>query len=290
MKRWCKENKWVVYVLPLIFFPLFLTFYGLFKAFIKSMNGSNVPLFDPYIELFTDHSFWKSLFYSLHITIVSTVISLIIGLWLTRSLYKYMANKKWKLIVWIPMIFPHFVAGYMIYLLLGQTGFFSTVLAYFNLINDPSQFPALLYDSYGLGIIFTYIWKEVPFVILMLLPVYLEMNRQQIDVVKTLGGSEWEVFKTVEWPWLVPILFETGIILFSFILAAYEVPALLGATYPKMVSVLAFEWFYESNWTMRPKAFAIMIMTSLVILMLVLFFSKWVGKKRYRLMKGNGRI
>ncbi|WP_243292338.1 ABC transporter permease subunit [Bacillus sp. FJAT-47783] len=285
MKKWFMKNKWMVYVLPSIFLPIFITMYGLVMAVKESFaDGIN-----SYRTVLTSTTFFESYVYSLKISFLATMISLLIGLWVTRIVYKQLTKTEWKVLVWIPMVFPHFVAGYMIVLLLSQTGFVSSFLSHFQLIESFTSFPLFIYDSFGFGILVTYIWKEVPFVVLMLLPAYVQMDQRLNDVVSTLGGSKWDRFITVEWPWLAPVVFETGIIIFSFILAAYEVPALLGTTYPKMISVLSYDWFYEGDWSRRPMAFAAMILVTTTIMMVVFFFSQLLSKKRYRLMKGNGR-
>jgi len=289
MKKWFKKNKWMAYLMPSFLFPLSITIYGLIMAIKESMTDNTGFSLQAYRALFYDHAFWASYLYSVRISTISTVLSLIIGILITRLLYQKLLKTEWKLLVWVPMIFPHFVWGYMVVLLLSQTGFISSIFNHFEWIQDFSQFPILLYEPFGIGIIVTYVWKEIPFVVLMLLPVYAQMNQQMPLVVKTLGGNEWNVFKTTEWPWVAPVLFETGIIIFAFILSAYEVPALLGTTYPKMLSVLSYEWFFYADFRYRPKAFALMVVVTMTIMTFVLIFFHMVNQKRYRMMKGNGR-
>jgi putative spermidine/putrescine transport system permease protein len=92
---------------------------------------------------------------------------------------------------------------------------------------------------------------------------------------------------TVEWRWLLPVVLETGIIIFAFILAAFEVPYLLGATYPKMLPVLAYQWFFEGDWSNRPLAMASMVILTVFIVTIALFVLSMTQKMRYRMMRGN---
>ena len=156
----------------------------------------------------------------------------------------------------------------MLYLLLSQTGFLSSVFNVIGITNEPGDFPILFKDPFGWGIILTYVWKEIPFVILMLLPVYEQLSHSQRELVYTLGGKEGAVFRYVEWPYVFPVLLETFFIIFSFVLSAYEVPALLGTTYPKMLSVLSYDWFFGTDWGKQPYAFASMMVTTGTILSL----------------------
>jgi putative spermidine/putrescine transport system permease protein len=137
---------------------------------------------------------------------LSTLLSLLIGLIITRILYRYFLQNKWKVLVWIPMLLPHFVAGYIVVLFFAQSGWISSLFYQLGLISDRAQFPILVIDAYGIGIILTYIWKEVPFVILMLLPVYYQLDQNYEQVVRTLGGRRWQVFRDAEWPWLFPVV------------------------------------------------------------------------------------
>ena len=256
------ENKRLyVYILPaFIFISLFIGF-GLFRAVTESLSGPQ-SIFTHYITLFNSDEVYESVKISLYVTTISTLFSLLIGLVITRFLFRFFSSISWKYIVWIPMIIPHFVAAYLVYIIFSQTGIVSSILYYLNDIGLP--FP-LVNDTAYIGVILTYIWKEVPFVVLMLLPIYQQIDKRYEDVVRTLGGKGWQVWKTVELPWIGPVLLEAGLIIFAFVIAAYEVPALLGVTYPKMFSVLVYEWFYEGNWENRPLAQALMIVLTLTM-------------------------
>ncbi|MEQ6389966.1 ABC transporter permease subunit [Bacillaceae bacterium S4-13-58] len=259
--KWLNINKPYLFILPSILFICIFIGYSLFHAWSESLNNSG-PLFAHYISLFNNEEVLDSLKISLYVTITSTLFSLIIGLGITRFLFRFFKSVNWKYVVWIPMIIPHFVAAYLVFVLFSQTGVLSILLYKFNGVG--LSIP-LVNDNAYMGVILTYIWKEVPFVVLMLLPVYQQIDKRYEDVVRTLGGHGWQVWKTVELPWVGPVLVEVGFIIFAFIIAAYEVPALLGVTYPKMLSILAYEWFYEGNWENRPLAQALMITITIVM-------------------------
>lgn len=256
-----KTRRHYVYTLPAtIFISLFIG-YGLLRAGAESLSSSR-SIFAHYLTLFNSEEVYDSVRISLYVTVTSTFFSLLIGLGLTRFLFRFFKSAKWKYVVWIPMVIPHFVAAYLVFILFSQTGIVSTVLYYLNGVGLTLP---LINDQGYIGVILTYIWKEVPFVVLMLLPIFQQIDQRYEDVVRTLGGNRWQVWKTVELPWVGPVLLEAGLIIFAFVIAAYEVPALLGVTYPKMFSVLVYEWFYEGNWENRPLAQALMIVLTVVM-------------------------
>lgn len=51
----------------------------------------------------------------------------------------------------------------LVYNLLSQTGIIPRLLLGAGLIKDQSQFLSILYDKKGIGIIISYLWKEIPF-------------------------------------------------------------------------------------------------------------------------------
>jgi putative spermidine/putrescine transport system permease protein len=291
VKLFSRKQRHLFWLLaPGLIFVLLLVGYGLLQAIIESIQTpgqSGAWTLNYYKILFADSMFWDSLGLSLKITLLSTGISLFIGIFLTKWLYHYLLKEKWKLIIWIPMLIPHFVAGYIVLFFFSQSGWFSALFYQLGFIADRQEFPILVMDRGGIGIILSYVWKEVPFVVLMLLPVYYQLDHRYKDVVYTLGGGRWQAFRTAEWPWLAPVVAETGIIIFAFIFAAFELPYLLGVTYPKMLPVLAYEWFSVGDWSGRPLAMATMITTTFFILMLSIFVFRYSQSIRYHMMRGG---
>ncbi|UII54149.1 ABC transporter permease subunit [Cytobacillus spongiae] len=285
--KWSKRSKISFALFPAIFFVLLLVGYGLLSAFLTSIQGDGSWTLTYYKEILKDPTFLDSIQLSLTIASVSTTLSLLIGLLVAKWMFESLKSHHSKALIWIPMLFPHFVWAYVMLLLLSQTGWVSAIFETIGWIDDYSDFPLWIRDHHGIGMILTYIGKEVPFVVLMVLPVYVQMNPNYPLVVQTLGGSKWRVFKDIEWPFLYPVVAEAGLIIFAFVLGAYEVPYLLGTTYPKYVSVLTYDWFYEGDWSQRPYAFAVMILLTLVIMLPVVLYYIWHLHNRKRFVKGE---
>ncbi|MCA0972611.1 ABC transporter permease subunit [Halobacillus litoralis] len=283
--KWFKTRSYYLFIPSVLF--LLIPLYGLGSAIAQSVRDNGAFTFQYYTSLFESERFLTSAGFSLQVSLVSSLLSLIIGLWITRACYPLLEKYTPRLIVWLPMLFPHFVWGYMVILLLSESGVLSQWMQMTGLIGVPADFPVWTRDPYGIGITLTYVWKEVPFVILMLLPVYASIKPEFYDLVQSLGGGAWERFKTVEWPHLLPVVVESFLIIFAFTLSAYEVPALLGTTYPEMLSVLSYDWFYGSVWEDRPLAFAAMSLMSVFLLMITCVAYLYLNRKRWRAMRGR---
>ncbi|MFG6150443.1 ABC transporter permease [Halobacillus sp. B23F22_1] len=278
--------KLLLLLLPALLF-LMLPAYGLWSAFIESIkDGSNMTL-TYYHQLFTSDRFLSSLWFSLYTSFTSTLVSIIIGILITRRFTHLLRSSLPRLSVWLPMLFPHLIFAYVIILIFSETGWLAQMLTVLGVLENPRDFPILTRDNYGIGIILAYIGKEVPFVILMLFPVYNAIPSSYYDVVKTLGGSRLEQFKTIEWPQISTVVMEIFFILFAFTLTAYEVPAILGTNFPEMISVLSYDWFYSGSWEDRPLAFAAMVTISFLITLMAFIGYMYVNRKRMRALRGR---
>lgn len=287
--KWSSRNNRQIYVLlaPGLLFVFIFAGYGLLMALIESLQYPDQQgwTLEYYGVLFAERIFWDSLWLSLRVTLLSTLLSLFIGLVLTGYLYHYFLKEKWKLMIWLPMLIPHFVAGYLVLFFFSQSGWLSALCFQLGLITDRQEFPIFVMDRQGIGMVLAYVWKEVPFVVLMLLPVYYQLDHRYKDVVHTLGGGRWQAFRTAEWPWLCVVVIETGMIIFAFVFAAFELPYLLGVTYPKMLPLLAFDWFSAGDWSMRPLAMAVMMVTTTCILLFAFLSFRYSQSIRYKMMR-----
>ncbi|WP_064091633.1 ABC transporter permease [Rossellomorea aquimaris] len=285
--KWQRVNN-ALLLLPALLFLLLIPGLGLGLAILESIRSDEAFTLQHYQELFGHKRFLSSVLYSFTVTMISTVLSLVIGLGIVKGFAPLLKNNKYKLLVWIPMLFPHFVWGYLVYLLLSQSGLFSNLLSLAGLLGERSQFPILVQDTGGIGIILTYVWKEVPFVTLMLLPVYATFSKEYNEVASVLGATRFKAFWAAEWPFIFPVLIETGAILFAFIFTAFEVPQLLGVTSPQMLAIVAYDWFYSGNWSDRPLAFASLVFVGIIIGLFMWFLLYFMNKKRMNITKGIG--
>ncbi|WP_167578596.1 ABC transporter permease [Jeotgalibacillus proteolyticus] len=284
--KWLHNNRSAVLLAPALLF-LLLVLYSLTMSFVESIRGVDGWTFDYYQGLFQERRLYASFGYSLTITLISTLLSIAIGWGIVRSFHTFIENSPGKWLVWIPMLFPHFVWGYFVLLLLGQSGLISSALFGLGWIEERDQFPVFVQDRNGIGIITTYLWKEIPFVILMLLPVYAQLPKQYGEVIQVLGGSKRHIFKTIEWPWVKPVLLEVALILTAFIFTAYEVPALLGVQYPQMTAELAYDWFYGVSWDERSYAFALLFIAAAVMGFIALISFMILNRQRWLISKSQ---
>ncbi len=241
---------------------------GLVSALVQSLGympaiGQTTVNLDAYRKVLTDGDFLSSLFLTLYVAGASTGISTVLAVLAALALRKS-SGRVSAVVFQLPITIPHLVAAVGIALVVSQTGLGARGAAALGLIGQPSDFPALLYDKYSIGIILTYVWKETPFIALVVLASLRGVAAELEDVARTLGAGAWQRFWYVVFPVISPGIVAASLIVFAFTFGAFEVPYLLGKTYPTILPVTAYNEYRGIELTSRPIAMAINILISLV--------------------------
>ncbi len=241
---------------------------GLAAAFAQSLGylpaiGMTEVNLDAYREVLGDGDFLDSLFLTLYIagasTGISTVLAVLAALALRRS-----SGRLSAVVFQLPITIPHLVAAVGIALVVSQTGLGARLAAALGLIGSPGEFPALLYDRYSAGIILTYVWKETPFIALVVLASLRGVASELEDMARTLGAGAWQRFWYVVFPVISPGIIAASLIVFAFTFGAFEVPFLLGRSYPTILPVMAYNEYRDIDLTARPVAMAINVLITLI--------------------------
>lgn len=225
--------------------------------------GMKMVTLDYYKQVLTSPDFISSLSFSLYISLVSSVLSIIIGLALAYLLMKGNTRKQVEEVLYkLPIIVPHTVAALLVYSVFAQSGIVSRALFHLGFIATPAEMPAFLFDRTGRGIILAYMWKEIPFIAMVVYSVLKSVCARLEDVARNLGASQWQTFRYVILPLIAPTLLSNFIIIFAFSFGAFEVPYLLGPTSPRALPILAFVEYTNPDLAHRPYTMSInMILT-----------------------------
>jgi putative spermidine/putrescine transport system permease protein len=258
---------------------------GLFAAVVQSLGylpaiGQTEISLDAYREVLTGEDFVDSFLLTTYVagasTGVSTVLAVLAALALRRA-----GGRLSAIVFQLPITIPHLVAAVGIALVISQAGLGARLAAALGLIGDPGEFPALLYDRYSVGIILTYVWKETPFIALVVLASLRGVAGELEEVARTLGANAWQRFWYVVFPVISPGIIAASLIVFAFTFGAFEVPYLLGRTYPTILPVMAYNEYRDIELTARPVAMAINVLIALITAVFAALY--------LRLAKGLGR-
>jgi len=160
---------------------------------------------DHYLSVLTDRTFLRSLWLTFRIAFISTVGSAVLAVGIALVLrYSFPGSRLTTFVFQIPLPVPHLVAASGLVLLVTQSGILSRVGAEFGLINRPADFPVLVFDRPGITIILTFLWKEAPFIGLVVLAVLKSVGPQYEEIARTLGANAWQRFFFVLLPLIMP--------------------------------------------------------------------------------------
>lgn len=212
--------------------------------------------------------FWGALGFSLWVSGASTLLSAAGALLLAVALSGRRCPPDGATLLGLNLnlAFPHLVWAVALSLLLAQSGLLARLAFALGLIDGPAQFPVLVRDRYGLGIILHYVSKEIPFLVLIVLAVLRTQGQVYDLVAENLGAGRRQRLRYVTLPLVLPALTAGAALVFAFIFGAYEVPALLGVRYPRTLAVLALDLFVNPDLGRRAEGMAISLIMALVVL------------------------
>lgn len=226
-----------------------------------------------YRVIFTDPVFYRSLLLTTWIAMASTALSTVLAMGGALILRPQFRHKRFFTFLFqlnIPI--PHLVGAVGILFLFSQSGFLARLAYLAGFIQTPAQFPALVYDQYGLGIILEYVWKSSCFIGIILLANLQALGDDYENAARTLGARRWQRFRYVTLPFLAPGIISSSILVFAFTFGAFEVPLLLGQRFPSALPVLAYRLYTDVDLQARPEAMALSVIISAVIAGLIFVY------------------
>jgi len=228
-----------------------------------------------YKDVLTDKDFLLSLRFSLYISLLSSIIAVIVGVLLAYSILRSKYKKGIEDVIYkLPIIVPHSVAALLVYNVLAQSGILPRLLYNLGIISNQTSFPSLIFDRKGIGIITAYLWKEIPFIAMLVYTVLSNINDKLSEAALNLGANRRQVFWHILLPLIMPTILSSFIIIFAFSFGAFEVPYLLGPTSPKTLPVKAYIEYTNPDLTHRPYTMAINMILTLCSLVLVWLYTK----------------
>ena len=247
---------------------------GLLQSFdYMPLIGRTSPSLRPYANLFADRAFLSSLGLTVWIALASTLLSTVLAILVALALRREFSGKRLVVFIFqlnIPV--PHVVGAIAVMFLLSQSGMLARIAYLMRLIGEPANFPALIFDPYGWGIILEYLWKSVPFTGIIVLAVLQSVSEDYESVARNLGANRWQRFRYVLWPLILPGMLRASVLVFAFTFGTFEVPYLLGQTYPAVLPVLAYRNYTNVDLDARPEAMATsMVITAISTLLILLY-------------------
>ncbi|KPJ88484.1 MAG: ABC transporter permease [Spirochaetes bacterium DG_61] len=280
------RDRAVVYLklspLLLPFAVIFST--GIFLAFLQSL-GYFLPipvqggLFAAYRSLFRSLWFYQDFAFTLYCAFCSALLSVSVGTALAYGIWRLpIGLQKIGVLTKIPLILPHIAVAFIVLMFFSKTGYISSFLFQAGIIESAEEFPPILFGGRGWGIILAYVYKEVPFVVLLVSSVLKKFEYARILTAQMLGASRLTVFFRVVFPFLTPVVNTSFIILFLYSFGAFDIPFLLGESHPGMLSIQVYNLYFKRDLMNRPSAMAILVVMFLFSLVFIYLYSRLAAR------------
>lgn len=287
--------------------PCLITLYALIGIGVVSAVVETLQHLDESVKLFSSSDFYMSLGLSLRLAVLSTLIATGAALLILFGLFTISAsndqvhstpkdssgNKRLasalNRLFQTPMLIPYIVAGYLVFLTFGQSGLISRILALLGLLDGISDFPILVNDPGGIGIILAFVWKTTPFMMLMLYPAMLSLDDRYLEMSRIFGLKPSRYYFQVLIPHMAPTMAFSGFIVFSYTLTSFEIPFMLGATYPKTLAVLAYQLYTGGTIDERHTALTMSLVLFSISLLLGYLAFKHSAVNQKHLRGGDNR-
>ena len=287
---WWERWRIPIMLAPTLAVILLLFVGGLGYGFLQSLGynpriGNTELSLEAYQNLFSDEfsrEFWRGLLLTFWVSFASTFLSAVIALMCALLLRQTFFGKRLAVFLFqLNLPVPHLVGAIGVLFLFSQSGLVSRFGAQTGIISTPSEFPVLVRDEWGIGIILAYIWKEVPFIGVIVLAILQSLGENYEELARSLGANRWQRFRYVILPLVMPGMISGSIIVFAFIFGSYEVPRLLGVRFPEMMAVISLDFFLNPDLNARDEGMAMsMIMAGIVFVLIMIYM--WLSGRTIR--------
>jgi len=265
-------------LLPALLVVTALFLGGLFLAIKESLGyepviGQTALSLDAYRALLDDTEVRRSITLTVRLALTATAVSAALGVACALLIRRLRWGRRAAAFVFqLALPVPHVVGALAAFLLLDQAGLLSRLLHAVGLVGAPASAPELTMDGFGFAILAEYVWKETPFIGVVVLAALAGGIAELEDVAGTLGAGPWQRFRHVVLPLITPAVLSTSVIVFAFSFGSYEVPFLLGRSFPTTLPVVAYQSYTQTDITDHVRGAAINVTITAIVALVVLLY------------------
>jgi len=215
-------------VVAFFIIPLGISFALAFRA----KDGSfTLEHFAKSFDLYT-----TDLLFSLAIVLLSSALIAVVAVAIAGYLTLGENPRAVSVLRWLyrwPLFIPFVVAGQVMRTFLAKNGMLNHVLIGAGLI-EPLAAQSLLDWR---GIVIAFVWKQAPFVTLLVAGAMASVDRQHIEAARNLGAPRWRVLWDIVLPQVRGTLLVGVVLSFVTMLSVLSVPLMINPNSPTMITV-----------------------------------------------------
>jgi putative spermidine/putrescine transport system permease protein len=224
----------IVLVTPALAMIAGLFLYPLFFSLVAAFTSEGQVTLTHFEKAFELYS--TDILFTLFIVIVSTILTALLSIAIAGALT--LGETPWVIAVlrWLyrwPLFIPFIVAAQCMRTFLAKNGLMNNSLVAMGVL-EPLQTTSFLDWR---GIIITFVWKQAPFVTLMLAGAMASLDRATIDAGRNLGASRLRVLIELVLPQVMQTLLVGLVLSFVTMLSVLSVPMMVAGSQPTMLTV-----------------------------------------------------
>lgn len=227
-----------VYVIALLLVPGLLLVYLSFHESDPVRGYKDALTLHNYVQLVSTSVYLDSLLGTFRFAAIVTLLSLVLGYpvayFLARS-GSYFVPLATAVVV-IPLFVSVVVRSFGWLVLLGREGTINNLLVAMGVVSEPVQ---LLYTEGA--VVMGLVHILVPLMILPIASVLRGIDRSLDDAARSLGASNPRVFLTVVLPLSLPGVAAGATLVFSHVIAAFVLPAMIGSDRVKLMATMIYQ-------------------------------------------------
>jgi len=213
---------------------------------------------------------FASFAFSLGVAVVATAITLGVALLLVLTVRRSLTAGWLSQLSTIPLALPGTVLAFVVMQWCSGSGIAARIAHALGLLHTPAQFPGMVNDQYGIGIIIAQVMVGVPFFALLLAQLWHSQRIGHLmELAQTIGATRRQRAVRVAVPLLLHRAFPTVMLHLVAVIGVYEVPLLLGAQSPQMILVLTMRNYAMFDLQQKPEAFICALLYTLLSLLLI---------------------
>lgn len=282
MKTWKRLTyPYIVWMVLMIVLPMLLI-----MIYAFTQPGNEVATFrftlDNFIRFFTDADFLSTLWISLRIALITTLLCILIGYPIAYLIAASSPKRHnlYLLLITLPMWINMLVRTYAWIGILSDNGLINHLLQWLG-----CQPQKLLYTDFA--VILGMVYNLIPFMILQIESSLAKLDGSLLEAANDLGADRWQRFAKVTLPLSLPGVVSGITLVFLPAVSSFVIPKLLGGGgYMLIGNVIENQFITVGEWNFGSAISMIMA----VIIMISLYMTRKLDKSDDVVMRKRGKV
>ncbi|MBQ8803082.1 MAG: sugar ABC transporter permease [Tyzzerella sp.] len=257
-KKYNKKWKYILVTLPILFFYVLFSIYPNLKVFPMSFYDwspiSSIKTFvgwENYNLLFnikrdlTVERLGNTLMYVAGLFVIQTILALVLALVLQKNTRK---NTFFRAYFFLPMVFSTtMVSMIWAYMYDPNLGIINTILGVFGVEGYPGTDFFAQNAQAILCIVFVHIWANIGYPLTILVSGLNTISGDLGEAAKIDGANNWQTFKSITFPLLLPTLFRLSLLTVTTGTLASDYVVMIGTRTGSVPYETLASWMYKST-------------------------------------------